>query len=345
MASSKLGRLLSIVLLLRSKEWVSAQEIADRFGVSLRTVYRDIETLQEHGTPVRGVPGPEGGYRLDTESPLPQLLFGSEEALGLYLLGAAGAELPTPLRKAADRALAGIGAQDQTEAKELLNRAASRIHFDTTEWFWRDEGTALLPQVREAVFQQRVISFEYAEKHEQQVSPVRLEPYGLVWKGGQWYIVGRTERGRVSRYRLARVRNVRDTSEGFEFPDSFNLEAWWTEELERYGTGPIEVRLRVEPGAQEEFRQLTLKRTSRTEEDGADLLITLFVDRWDWLVPILLSYAGAVIVEDPQDLRERVMTELATALERYRGASGREPQKWNKRDDSRARATRGRSTA
>ena len=342
MASAKLGRLLSIVSLLQSKEWIPAQKIADQFNVSLRTVYRDIKSLQENGFLVRGVPGPEGGYQLEAEDPFPKVIFGSENALSLYLLGASTHNLPPVLRGKREQTLARLVQEVRPEVADLLQRAASRIYFDTQEWYWREEGVALLPQVREAVFQQYVIEVDYLDKHTSAVTRMRLKPYGLVWKGGQWYVVGQETDRPIRRYRLGQIRNLRNTEESFEYLAEFSLVAWWKEDLERYGTGGVRVRLRVRPDAQGEFQQLNTKQDSQLEVDGEDQIYTLFVDRWEWLVPIVMNYGKSVYVEEPKELQNRVIGELGQSLDQYDGEVTSRKQSWNRLDDSRSRSTRGR---
>lgn len=346
--NTKLSRLLGIMLLLKSREWSSANEIADRFNVSLRTIYRDIATLQANDIPIKGIPGPDGGYRLDSESPFPQILFASEEALSLYFLGAGRMDLPEPIRRSGERALSSFAQTADSELVSLLDRVVSRIHFDTTEWYWRDESTGFLPLLREAVYQQQFIQFEYFERGSLQTVTIHIAPYGIVWKGGQWYIVGRSTDGLIKRYRVSRLIHVQNLKQNFEYPTDFNLRNWWEHELEEFGKGDIQVKLRVLPDAQEEFKKIAAKETTRIDFEENTMIITMYVDKWEWLIPLVLSFTPNVIVDEPVELRQEILGSLRRGIiqferslqEQYGNNSGQHEQAAN--DDSRLRATRGR---
>src|SRR5437763_13912110 len=87
MANQRYARHIAIVHLLRSRQWVSSTSLAHRFGVSQRTIYRDIEELIAAGIPIEAVAGREGGYRLNSESPVDPLILDADDALRLYVLG------------------------------------------------------------------------------------------------------------------------------------------------------------------------------------------------------------------------------------------------------------------
>ncbi|MDT0616646.1 helix-turn-helix transcriptional regulator, partial [Streptomyces lancefieldiae] len=87
MVDTARARQLGIVHVLRSRTTVPARELASRFGVSERTIYRDITALTAHGIPIHATPGKVGGYRLAPESALDPLTIDSDHALRLYVLG------------------------------------------------------------------------------------------------------------------------------------------------------------------------------------------------------------------------------------------------------------------
>src|SRR5712691_7822954 len=87
MTNQRYARHIVIVHVLRSRQWVSSTSLANRFGVSQRTIYRDIEELIGAGIPIEAVAGREGGYRLNSESPVDPLILDADDALRLYVLG------------------------------------------------------------------------------------------------------------------------------------------------------------------------------------------------------------------------------------------------------------------
>lgn len=331
-----LSRLLSISLILRSKEWVSGETLALRFGVSLRTIYRDIIVLQTNGVPVEAIPGPSGGYRLVGENPLPSLLFGSEEAMSLHFLG--GMETPTGFRASSP------SPSLDAETSSLLDRVKKRVMFDTSDWYWKTEGTDLLPTIRQAVLDNSEVELSYRLRGQTTIERFDFRPLGLVWKGGQWYIVGdRVLGSTVVRLRLNRIVSARLSGNSFERPREFELRRWWDTEIEEFGKGDTRVTLRISGPAQEEFRTLATKSTSTVEYDDHTMVLRLFVDKWDWLVPLAMSFGPDVVVEEPPELRQKLVDQFSAALRRYSLSAGALSSLPN--DDARQRATRSKSAS
>lgn len=316
MSASRTGRLLGILQLLRTHSWLSAQELADRFKVSPRTIYRDVADIQEYGISIRSTVGREGGYQLDDESPFPRALLASGDALGMYVM-AGGLEKNDRQGLQGSRRVLDVMKHAGPEAARALDVAAERIYFDTAEWYWRDKGHEWLPLIREAVFNSVRINGTVNPRGVGEAIQHVLEPLGLVWKGGEWYLVARQASGTLFRTRLSRLSNVSATGEAFDYPADFDLRVWWGHELESFGRGDTAVKLRVLPGAQEEFRQLATKSSTQIQAEGDDLVFTFYVDRWEWMLPLVLSHAPHVVVQEPAPVRSTIMDVLRQALLRH----------------------------
>ncbi len=338
----RIARLLGILLMLRAKEWVPASDLSKRFVVSVRTIYRDVEFMQAHGIPIQGSSGPDRGYRLEKESPIDPLQFDSDDAMTLYLQGATGAGMPDSLTKRAEAILGALSPDHRSEACRVFALVKQRVYFDTTEWYWRDQSSGVIPQVREGVLSERMLRIRHYPRGSAEDVTVVLCPYGLVWKAGEWYVVGQAEKRRsVERIRLARIIACEVENRSFEYPPEFDVRRWWAGELERFGKGSIKVRLRGANSIRGELLSLQTKETSVVEFDERGVRLTLFVDRWEWLVPLVLSYGTSICVDEPLELRCAVAEELERALAQYRGIY-HEPKNVGVNDDSRRRATRGR---
>ncbi len=334
--------------MLRSRSWMSAQGLAEHFSVSLRTIYRDVAELQSHGVTIRSTVGRDGGYQLDDESPFPRVLLASGDALTMFLMSG-GLESDKRIAGPLSERMAELAEHAGPEAVENLRAAAQRIFFDTSEWYWRDEGTTLLPVIREALFQANCLELTFELRPDVIQECRLLDPLGLVWKGGEWYLVARTREDGIFRCRLARVASARLTDAAFIYPPDFNLRQWWSNELESFGKGDIAVRLRVRPEAQDDFRRLAIKGSTTMQNDGSDVIFTLFVDRWEWIVPLVLSHAPYVIVEGPVEVRKAVTSALQESLASHQAITAI-PTKLRAchpmcDDDSKRRATRGRGAS
>ncbi|KUN02078.1 hypothetical protein AQI95_28780 [Streptomyces yokosukanensis] len=339
MVDAARARQLNIVHLLRSRTNVPAPEIAARFGVTERTVYRDMAALTAAGIPVQATPGKTGGYRLAADTALDPLTIDSDHALRLYVLGFL--DSPNPDAEAEGRArMAGVS----DTVQDVIRRLAQRIHFDTADWYWRDEGSGHLPVLRTAMLTATALETTWRTKDGYQETAL-LKPYGAVWKAGEWHMVAARTTGNPTRFRLNLVNRLHPTDLTFAYPEDFSVRDWWAQTMEDYGKGDIRVTLRVAPGARDELLRLSLKSTSRIRQhDDGFLSIVLFVDRWEWLIPLVTSYGPHVEVVEPTDLRTALIQHLRRTLALYDHATtgGPAPPDGPPHDDSRLRSTHGR---
>jgi predicted DNA-binding transcriptional regulator YafY len=345
MTGKRHARQVGIVHVLRSREWVSATSLAQRFAVAARTIYRDIEELIAAGVPIESVSGPEGGYRLASDQPLAPLTLDSDDALKLYVVSL------LDRRAAGEGGSGGVHELGNTYSREALKRLAQRIYFDTADWYWKDEGSGHLPAVRYALLTGTALKLTMRVKGRPEPAITIVKPYGIVWKAGEWHLVAAPIDEPPTRYRLNLVDHLALTDLRFSYPEGeeFHLQAWWSAEMEAYGKGETRVVLRPLPAARDELLRLTLKSNSEVEhtEDGG-LVIRLYVDRWEWLIPLVTSYGGDVLVEEPVELRDAIVGHLRRALDAYEQAA---PLDFEavvpgfRNDDSRLRSTRGRTLA
>lgn len=193
--STPSARLLSLLSLLQARRDWPGDVLADRLGVSPRTVRRDVDRLRDLGYPVHATKGPDGGYRLHAGSHMPPLLLDDEQVVALVVAlrtastGIAGVDeaalralatvrqvMPTRLRAAAD-------ALQVTAVARAPRRDQPQVAAD------------VLLAVGTAVRAREVLRFDYvgasaAGTPDASVPPRRAEPHHLVTWGGRWYLVG-----------------------------------------------------------------------------------------------------------------------------------------------------------
>jgi predicted DNA-binding transcriptional regulator YafY len=200
------GRLLRLLSLLQSRRDWRGTELAERLGVGLRTVRRDIERLRELGYPVDAVPGVAGGYRLGVGAALPPLLLEDDEAVAVAI----------SLRMAATGSVAGLeetALRALTRLQQMLPSALrQRISaFRTTTVALAGAGGAassvgpeLLTAVAVACRDQRVLRMRYAGRDGSSLRAV--EPHRLVHTPRRWYLVAwDTGRDGWRTFRLDRI--------------------------------------------------------------------------------------------------------------------------------------------
>jgi predicted DNA-binding transcriptional regulator YafY len=238
------SRLLSVLLLLQARGRMTAQELADELEVSVRTIYRDVESLSAAGVPVYADRGPAGGYRLLDGYRTKLTGMTTAEAESLFLAGipdqAAELGLGEVLAAAQLKLLAAL----PPELRERAGSIRSRFLLDAPGWFREHEPPPFLAAVAAAVWNQRRIAVRYRRWGNSEVDRV-LEPLGLVLKNGVWYLVAAGS-GEPRTYRVSRVLSL-ETRDEFDRPAGFDLAAHWEVAAERVETtlwkGQAKVRL------------------------------------------------------------------------------------------------------
>jgi predicted DNA-binding transcriptional regulator YafY len=218
----RFDRLFSILLYLRGGRIVSAIDLAQRVGVSKRTIYRDLETLSATGVPVYAERGRLGGIRLLEGYFLPPLMFTREEAtallLGLATLrGLKAAPYADEVETATRKLLAAL----PDPLRTLLARLDRVIGVERTpsDVFHpeRDEATGAPAPENEAVttFLQalldgRAVRLSYRSPYRDRAIEAFVQPLGLVWDRDRWYLVSRspTEPDQPRMWRADRVRGI-----------------------------------------------------------------------------------------------------------------------------------------
>ncbi|MFG2986237.1 helix-turn-helix transcriptional regulator [Streptomyces sp. NPDC048258] len=337
MVSATHTRHLRIIQMLRSHDHVPARTLAERFGVEVRTIQRDISQLAAHGIEIDSLPGAKGGYRLAGEDPVHPLTFDSDQALRLYVLGLMGSD-----DAETDGRLQAAGISQNV--REVMRRINQRFHFDTADWYWNGQGSGHLPVLRTAVLTDTALEIVHRAKDGRQETAV-LKPLGMVWKGGEWHMVAAPPNAAPARYRLNLIDRIRPTDLSFPYPEDFSVRSWWNEAMEEFGKGDTRVELEISPAARDELLRLSLKRNSEAthREDGGVTLV-LYVDRWEWLIPLVSSYGPDVTVIAPDELRQATAAHLAAALAAYDIPQLPSPHvpPPGAEDDARLRSTHGR---
>jgi len=195
--SSRLLRLLSLLGARRS--W-SGQKLAERLGVSTRTLRRDVESLRALGYPVHAGKGPEGGYRLGVGSKLPPLLLDDEQALAVAVALQTAPSSVSGIDDAVARALTSIKAIMPAH----LRAEVDAMHLTAIANPWEFSAPPIpadtLKAVGNAVRNHYLLRFDYLSAegrrpHPQDADfapPSRVEPHHLVMWAGRWYLVANT---------------------------------------------------------------------------------------------------------------------------------------------------------
>jgi predicted DNA-binding transcriptional regulator YafY len=298
-------RLLS--LMQGRRDWAGA-DLADRLGVSLRTLRRDVERLRELGYPVEGRPGVDGGYRLAAGAALPPLVLDDDEAVALTV----------GLQTAASGAVAGMAEPSVRALTKVVPVLPARVRrrvealraMTVPAPAWSDGGPAVDPQLLVAVAQAcretERLGFTYTaaggEPGERLVEPHRLVPLGR-----RWYLVAYDpSRGDWRSFRLDRMTGVHGTEARFA---PRQLPAEDAAAFVRAGLGQLRTSQAVEAviEASASVVRDRVGRWARVEEAGPDRCrLRMETDVLDWAVLVLGAVRAEFTVTAPDELRERL---------------------------------------
>lgn len=209
----KVDRLVSIIMILLEKKRIGAQELADQFEVSPRTIYRDIDAINLAGIPVRSTSGVCGGFEIMQEYKMDRKIFSTAD-LSAILMGLSG--LSNMMRgDELVNALAKVRSFIPADRANDIELKVNQIHIDVSPWMGSRNIQPILETIKTALQENRLLSFEYTDRRGDKTART-AEPYQLVLKGSHWYLQGYCRcRSDFRLFKLSRMSNLQLQEESF----------------------------------------------------------------------------------------------------------------------------------
>jgi predicted DNA-binding transcriptional regulator YafY len=212
---NRLERISAILVKLQSRPVVTAREIAEQFGISMRTVYRDIRTLEESGIPVCGEAGQ--GYSLVDGFKLPPLMFTIEEALSFLmaekLIGhQTDGDTYDVFRSGMDKIRAVLKNTD----KDVLHNFDRSIRVSRSHNAPPPIPANVLQPLMKSLLNKKQINLEYKAAYNYEITHRTVEPQGFFFMSGSWYILAWCNlRSDYRTFHLGRVISVKTSEQSF----------------------------------------------------------------------------------------------------------------------------------
>jgi predicted DNA-binding transcriptional regulator YafY len=317
-------RLVSLVLLLQARGSMTGRALAAELGVSVRTVYRDLEVLGAAGVPVITESGPGGGCRLMEGYRFPLRGLRPDEAEALLILG-----VPEALRDLGlDRALSAAHRQIQVTSGAA---PGVLVHLDMPRWFDSQEEVPCLRDLARALRLGRTLRLAYRHADGREDGLRAVGPLGLVNKAGTWYLVALAGNGRGEPrvFRAGRIGSAVVLAEPFPRPPGFDLAGFWARwSAEFEASRPrIQVTLRASPGALAAFPEVLgpavgpALAAAPPPGAGGWRVVTLSFEHDLAAVHRLAGFGGQVEVLDPPSVRAALLATAREILGRYQAQS------------------------
>lgn len=306
-----LNRLLGIIYILMNKGTVTASELAQRFEVSVRTIYRDVEALSLSGIPVYAKKGKNGGISLTEQFVLNKMLVSKEEQQQIL---------------AALTSIQETGAQEE---KETLRKLGDFFKTDAYPWVsidfsdWSGRSRELFLQLREAILNKKVLQFDYYGQYGEMTSRT-VEPLQLVFKDYTWYLKGfcrlRKDMRLFKVLRMKRVRILQEVFGSSHFEENEgrqgNKEKQSFEEGANRKGRPVDIILRID--SKEAYRvydRFAEEEIERLANGDFQIRMNCFLD--DWVYGLILSFGPAARVLKPYEVKEEMIKRIERMKKRY----------------------------
>ncbi len=302
----KIDRMLSITILLLNRDRISAKELADRFEVSVRTIYRDIEAINMAGIPVISYPGNNGGfgimnnYRLDRQL----LTLGDMVAILSALKG-----IRTTLDyRDLDNAIEKITSlmPDQERRYQVL---PEQLVIDIQPWGYRKKQRSIMKEIHFAVTHTRIAEFLYKNSRGQKIRR-KVEPMTLMYRGFAWYLFAYClVREDYRLFRLSRISDLLVMDETFAKREK-SCRDILLDETEPDNT--VTVALRFSPEMQYHVEDYFLEDQIQRCDDGS-LIVRAAFHEDEWVYSMILSYGDRAEVLEPHHIR-KIISEKAKKI-------------------------------
>lgn len=295
------SRLFRIVYYLLDKGKSTAPELAEKFEVSVRTIYRDMDIISSMGIPVYAMQGKGGGITLLDNFVLDKSLLSTREKEQILM------------------ALQGIIATEPNNSDELLTKLGSLfqtkntnwIEVDFSNWVKRNPSQDIFQLIKSAIFSRNVISFQYFSSNRESTKR-RVEPLKLVFKSKDWYLYGFClMRNDYRFFKLTRIREMEIQAEVYsrEIPSTCSI----GKQMDIQNA--IAVTLKFDQDMA--FRVYDEFAEGVTEDNQGNLYVRTNLPDSDTLYSYLFSFADSVEIVEPENIREQVKNKLAAMQKKY----------------------------
>ena len=292
------NRLFEIVYILMQKRKTTAKELADRFEVSKRTIYRDIETLSTANIPIYASKGKDGGIGLLDEYVLNKTILSEEEQNQILF------------------ALQGMKKVKGQDEKDILEKLSILFNKKINDWIkidfsnWGNIEEEQFDMIKSAILNKQLVQFTYYNSNGEE-SKRTVEPLQIWFKDKSWYLVSYCKLKQDYRiFKIARIKEVKMLQEHFE------RELPKEEENEKHNLKMIELELEINKAmtyrVYDEFESKEITK----KEDG-NFIIKVKYPENEWVYGYILSFGEYAKVLNPGYAKNIIKDRLQETLKNY----------------------------
>lgn len=297
-------RLFEIMYLLSEKKCIKASELAEYFEVSVRTIYRDVETLSMAGIPIYAKKGKYGGIAILDNFVFEKSIVSEDEQIQILA------------------AIQSIQEVEKGNINDLLVKLSGLFQIKNPNWIsidfsdWSNQHKELFQRVKFAIVKTRVLKFDYYGRIGD-ISTRKVEPIQLWFKGHAWYLRGYCQEKQAIRvFKLSRMKRVECLDESFKKKE-LNIED--KEEIDKYIDSPqnkISFSMKIDKCMAYQVFDYFEEHEIKSNEDGT-FTVSLNYPKDEWLYGMIMSFGNHAKVISPESLKSEVANRFKEAYENY----------------------------
>lgn len=298
----KINRVFEILYILLNREKISSKELAEKFEVSVRTIYRDIEVISGAGIPIFMTQGRNGGISLLQNFTLNKQVLTENEKKDMLI------------------AIQSLNSFNKESAKSIFSKLSSLFGENQRDYIkidysgWENTIEKQFELSKEAILLNKRLSFNYiSTKGEKTYREV--EPYVLWFKSKAWYLkCFCLEKNEIRLFRLSRITNIRILDENINLTKLD--EAVLIEEKKQVQPKKIKIKLKIDSSQEYRVKDDFLEQDISYDNEK-NLIVTLNVPENEWLYGYILSYGSFATVIEPEYIVENIKKRLQKNLSNY----------------------------
>lgn len=297
-----MNRLFAIIYILLDKKQVTAKELSAYFEVSVRTIYRDINTLSASGIPIYTNKGKGGGIRLLENFVLNKSLLSDQEQNEVLM------------------SLQSLRALEVPDVDSVLNKLSALFNKQSTNWIdvdfshWGSSGNERqkFTALKRAILNQTPVTFDYFSSYGEKTERT-VEPLKILFKGQSWYLYGYCRMKKDLRlFKITRMKNLNPLNEIFEREIANDIEQYFKSKHARDVTLVIKFDEKVAYRIYDEFDPTCIRK----HEDGY-FTVTVTFPEDEWVYGYIMSYGCYAEVLEPIHIREIIKRKFEEGLKKY----------------------------